>query len=441
MSDIERVPPNDARAEAAVLGAMLRQKACIADVAAVVTPEDFYQSRHMLVFKTILALWSRGAPADTVSVADELGEASINDAGGYPYLHELWESAPTAANAEYHATIVREKSVQRQLIHAGTEMARDAYSGSASAEELLEQAERKVFSISAATYKSQTVTLGQALSEVQDLIDARVTGSAALGLKTGFIDLDDVIGGLRNGEVTILAARPSHGKTALAAHIALNVAKEGHHVMFVSLEQSSEELGERLLSLESRVDAFKLKRGFALDEHESTRIITASAQLHSLPLSIDDSPGMTFLRIASLARRAKTRGKLDLLCVDYLQLIDPDQASRRAPRQEQVSEISRRIKLLARDLKVPILMLAQVNRAVEDQADQRPKLSSLRESGSIEQDADLVMFIHRPEMYSPGTDEGVAEVLIRKHRNGPTGELKLTFLKQYTRFENHACPR
>lgn len=440
MTDYERLPPHSREAEAAVLGSMLKQNACIVEVAATIGAEDFYSDAHQKIYRAVMAVWGRGAPVDAETLADELHRQKfIDDVGGYPYLGELLGCVATAANAEWHARIVREKSVQRQLIHAGTEIVRDAHDGSSRAEEMLEQAERKVFAIGASAYTPQIVLLSQAISEVHDLWDARVSGDGGRGLATGFLDLDAVLGGLRDGELTIIGARPSMGKTALGAQIGFNIAKAGKSVMFISLEQSRLELTERLLALDGHVDLFKLKRGLNLGEEEYRRLALTSSELSHLKFWIDDTPNMTFMRIASTARRIKSRKGLDLLCVDYLQLIEPDQADRKASRQEQVSNISRRLKLLARDLKIPMLVLAQVNRGLEDRADQRPRLSDLRESGAIEQDADVVMFIHRPGLTDPSPEnEGVAEILVRKQRNGPTGELKLVFQKQFTRFENWA---
>jgi len=438
-AEMERLPPQSREAERAVLGSMLRDNAVIGDVVQIIRRENFYADAHQKIFQGIVNLYDRGHPADTIFLAEVLNEQKqIEDIGGYGYLGELWEAAPTAANAEYYARIVRDKAIVRQLIHSTTEILRDAYDQAMPADELLESAERKVLEIAEQGITSQTFTLAQALTEAYDRIDARQQHdqTAISGLPTGFLDLDEKTAGLQNSELVIIAARPSAGKTAFALNLARHVAvEEGHPVFVVSLEQSRIELAERLLCSQARVDSHRLRKG-NLSSADMQKLIEAGGILRNAKLFIDDTPSLGMLRIAANARRLKLRQSVRLVVIDYLQLIEPD--NRRDSRQEQVAHISRRLKHLARELAIPVVALAQVNRSSEDRQDHKPRLADLRESGSIEQDADTVMILHRPEMYEPGQQEGIVEVNVAKQRNGPTGEITLTFLKQFMRFENFA---
>ena len=437
----ERLPPHNRDAERSVLGSMLRDNGVIGDVVQILqrAGEDFYADAHRKIYQAIVALYDKHHPADLVTLAEFLKEQKhVEDVGGYPYLAELWDAAPTAANAEYYARIVRDKSIVRGLIHASNEILRDAYEQGQPADEMLEQAERKIFDIAQMGITGQTYTLEQALAEAYDRIDTRHSrdATAISGLPTGFVDLDEKTAGLQNSELVIVAARPSVGKTAFALNLARHVAvEEKQPVFFVSLEQTRIELAERLLCCQARVDSHKLRKGHLASE-EMQRLIEAGGFLGKAKLFIDDTAGQGMLRIAANARRLKMRHGIKVVFIDYLQLVEPD--NRRDNRQEQVANISRRLKFLAKELQIPIIALAQVNRSSEDRQDHRPRLADLRESGSIEQDADTVMMLHRPEMYEPGQHEGTVEVLIAKQRNGPTGEITLTFLKQFMRFENFA---
>lgn len=437
---MDRLPPQSAEAERSVLGSMLRDNGVIGDVVQIVRKDNFYADAHQKIFQAIVSLYDRGHPADMVVLAELLKEQKlIEDIGGYGYLAELWDAAPTAANAEYYARIVRNKALIRHLIHASNEILRDAYDQASPADELLDQAESKIFEIAEQGITSQTVTLADALKEAYDRIDARQQHDqvSISGLPTGFIDLDEKTAGLQNSELIIIAARPSCGKTAFALGLARHVAvEEGHPVFVASLEQSRIELTERLLCCQACVDSHKLRKGH-LSSEDMQKLIAAGGILQQAKIFIDDTPGLGMLKIAANARRLKLRHGIRLVIIDYLQLIEPD--NRRDSRQEQVSHISRRLKFLARELKLPVVALAQVNRTSEDRQDHKPRLADLRESGSLEQDADTVMILHRPEMYEPGQREGVIEVNIAKQRNGPTGEITLTFLKQFMRFENFAA--
>ncbi len=433
----DRLPPQSKEAEQCVLGSMLRDNVVIGDILQIIRPDNFYLDAHQKICQAITGLYDQGHPVDLVVLAEELkNRKHIEDIGGYAYLGQLWDAAPTAANAEYYARIVRDKAIIRHLIHSSNEILRDAYDQAMPADELLESAERKVLDIAEMGITGQTFTLAQALTEAYDRIDTRQQNdqTSISGLPTGFIDLDEKTAGLQNSELIIMAARPSHGKTALAMNIARHVAVEDNQPVFVvSLEQSRIELAERLLCCQARVDSHKLRKGH-LSSADMQKLIEAGGVLRNAPLFIDDTPGQGMLRIAANARRLKLREKIKLVVLDYLQLIEPD--NRRDSRQEQVAHISRRLKFLARELQIPVMALAQVNRSSEDRTDHKPRLADLRESGSIEQDADTVMLLHRPEMYEPGQHEGILEIHIAKQRNGPTGEICLTFLKQFMRFEN-----
>src|SRR5437016_2334808 len=434
----DRLPPQSRDAERSVLGSMLRDNGVIGDVLQIIREENFYLDAHRKIHKGIITLYDKGHPVDTVILAEVLKDLKqIEDIGGYGYLGELWDAAPTAANAEYYARIVRDKAIVRHLIHASTEILRDSYDQVMPADELLEAAERKVLDIAQMGITGQTYTLQEALREAYDRIDSRHQHDqySISGLPTGFVDLDEKTAGLQNSELIIVAARPSIGKTSFALCLARHIAVEEERPVFiVSLEQSRIELAERLLCCQAQVDSHKL-RGH-LSSADMQKLIEAGGVLRNAKLFIDDTPGQGMLRIAANARRLKLRHQIRAVFVDYLQLIEPD--NRRDSRQEQVANISRRLKFLARELQIPVVALAQVNRSSEDRQDHRPRLADLRESGSLEQDADTVMLLHRPDMYEPGQHEGVIEVLIAKQRNGPTGEVTLTYIKEYMRFENFA---
>lgn len=445
MPSDERTTPHSRDAERCLLGSLLRDNAFIGDIVQLIRTENFYFDAHQKIWQGITALYDKANPVDLITLAEWLREQKfVEDVGGYAYLGELWESAPTAANAEYYARIVREKAIMRNLIHAGTEILRDAYDQALPAEELLEASERKILDVAQIGITGQTMTLTEALGEAFDRIDARSQKDySESGLPTGFIDIDEMTAGLHNNELIILAARPSVGKTAMALNIVRNIVVGDPMrkippaaVFFVSLEQSRVELAERMLCAQARVDSHKLRKGH-LGSDDMDKLIHASDALRQARLYIDDTPAQGMLRIAANARRLKKRHDIRLVVIDYLQLIDPD--NKRDSRQEQVAQISRRLKFLARELKIPVLSLAQVNRSSEDRLDNTPRLADLRESGSLEQDADTVMLLHRPGMRrDSGEEDNFIEVHIAKQRNGPTGEAKLAYLKQYMRYDNFA---
>jgi replicative DNA helicase len=436
---LDRLPPQSPEAERSVLGSMLRDNTVIDDINTRLRlrADQFYADAHQKIFDAILSLYERPSPVDLVTLAEELKQrGQIEDVGGYGYLGELWDAAPTAANAVYYAQIVRDRAVVRTLIQAGTEILRDAYDQAQPADELLQGAERKIMQIAEMGITGQTITLEEAVYQAYGLIDKRSQGdqTAYSGLSTGYRDLDEITAGLHNSELVIIAARPSVGKTAFALNLLRNIVKDhGHAAFFVSLEQSRIELAERLLCCQARVDSHRLRKG-SLSPDDMERLVIAGGELGKAKLFIDDTAAQGMLRIAANARRLKRRQGIEVVVIDYLQLIEPD--NRRDPRQEQVAQISRRLKFLAKELNIPVVALAQVNRSSEDRQDHRPRLADLRESGSIEQDADTVLLLHRPDRYEPGQHEGIIEVIVGKQRNGPTGEVTLAYLKQFMRYED-----
>lgn len=364
--------------------------------------------------------------------------------GGAAYLAEIARAVPTAAHAEYYARIVHEKAMVRSLIHSSTDILRDAYDETIEPREMLSRAEEKIFAILDEKSTSALSSLRDVLEESILRIDARMKQDASFGgLATGLVDFDSMTGGLHGSELIILAARPSMGKTALAMNIAEHAAlQENSPTLFVSLEMAAIELGDRLLCSVSRVNSSRLRNGTITNE-DRRKLMEKAAEISQAPLYVDDSPSRTMTEIAAAARRIKRRDGLGLIVIDYLQLIEPDNP--RDPRQEQVAKIARRLKGLARELDVPVLCLSQLNRQAEASKDNKPKLSHLRESGAIEQDADVVMFVHREEYYQTNDEDrarvaGEADLIIAKQRNGPIGDVKLTWLRDFTRFES-ASPK
>ena len=442
----DRLPPQSREAEKSVLGSVLRDNQVLSELLQIIRADNFYFDAHQKIFQLILDLYNEGKPVDLVILHEGLkARKHLEDVGGVAYLTELWDFAPTAANAEYYARIVRDKALVRNLIHTSTELLRDAYDGVTGADELLGQAERKILEIAEKGTTGETHSLDKTLIETFNRIDDRA-GKAHLsvtGIGTGYVDLDNMTAGLHANELVIIAARPSVGKTAFALNVVRHViVEERAPVFFVSLEMSRLELAERLLCCQGKVDSHRLRKG-TLNSDEISKLMAAgdtlrgNAQSGWVKLFIDDSPAQTMLRISANARRLKLRHDIKLVVIDYLQLIEPE--NRRDPRQEQVAQISRRLKFLAKELQVPVIALAQVNRASEDRQDHKPRLSDLRESGSIEQDADTAMLLHRPGKFDGGQEDNVLEIIIAKQRNGPTGDITLAYLKQYMRYENFAA--
>lgn len=447
LSDLfDRQPPRSLEAERALIGSLLLLPEACDEVALLVRPEDFYDTAHRTIFTHMVALHESGRQIDPTLLSQMLKDAGqYENVGGAAFLLELSQEVATAAHAEYYARIIRDKAVLRSLIHASTDIIHEAYEPGIDSRAMLSRAEARVFGILSSKGETQVRSIRDVLHESLARIDARLQQQHAYGgLETGFIDLDELTGGLHNSELFILAARPSMGKTAFAINIAEHVSiGTNKPVLVVSLEMSALELGDRLLCSRARVNSHRLRNG-QLSRDDSGRLIQTAADISRAPLFIDDSPSRNMTEIAATARRLKrSDGGLSLIVIDYLQLIEPDNT--RDPRQEQVARISRRLKGLARELSVPIVCLAQLNRQVEATRDNRPQLSHLRESGAIEQDADVVAFVHREEFYQTNEEDrqqfkGQAELLIRKQRNGPIGDIKLTWLHDFTRFENYQQP-
>jgi len=445
MPNQDRLPPQSREAERGVIGSVLRDNQVLSDLLQIIRPDNFYFDAHQKLFAVILELYNNGKPVDLVILHEALkSRKQLEDIGGATYLAELWDAAPTAANAEYYARIVREKALVRNLIHTSTELLRDAYDGVTGADELLGQAERRILEIAEKGTTGETFTLERTLTEAFDRIDERAGKSHlnVTGLGYGYTDLDNMTAGLHNSELVIIAARPSVGKTAFALNVVRHIiVEERQPVFFVSLEMSRLELAERLLCCQGRVDSHGLRKG-RLNSDEIQKLMTAGDQLRGnakdgfVKLFIDDSPAQTMLRIAANARRLKLRHDIKLVVIDYLQLIEPE--NRRDPRQEQVAQTSRRLKFLAKELQLPVVALAQVNRSSEERQDHKPRTSDLRESGSIEQDADTVLLLHRPGRFDGETEDNVLEINIGKQRNGPTGDLTLAYFKTFMRYENYA---
>jgi len=438
---LDRQLPQSLEAERAVLGSILLLPEVFDEVALIIRPRDFYDDANRRLYEHLLQMHDGGQTIDLMLLVERLrSEDHFEAIGGAAYLAEIGQQVSTAAHAEHYARIVADKSVLRSLIHASTDILHDAYDPTADTRQLLSMAEEKVFGILESRGTGELSQISEVLQESLDRIDSRMDQQHAYGgLETGFDDFDQLTGGLQNSELIILAARPSMGKTALALNIAEHVAMQGRApVLFVSLEMSALELGDRLLCSVSEVNGHRLRNG-TITHDERRKLVQTAAEVSQAPLFIDDSPSRTMTEIGANARRLKRREKLGLLIIDYLQLIEPDNS--RDPRQEQVAKIARRLKGLARELDVPVLCLAQLNRQVEATRDNKPQLSHLRESGAIEQDADVVMFVHREEYYQSNEEDrervrGEADLLIRKQRNGPTGDVKLAWVHEFTRFHN-----
>lgn len=438
---LDRQPPCNLEAERGVLGSILLLPIVCDEVSLILRPEDFYDDANRLIFTAMRTMHDENQRIDTVLLTERLKKSGdYEKIGGAAYLAEILQSVPTAANAAYYAQIVRDKSTLRSLIHSSTEILRDAYDDAMEPKEMVGQAEQKIFAILDSRTAGQVTPIHDILQEAMSRLDRRLKhGHASGGIETGFTDFDSRTGGLTNSELTILAGRPSMGKTALALNIAEYITtKLGVSTLFVSLEMSSIELADRMVCTLAQVNGQRLRNG-TISNVERAKLVEKMAELSQAPLFVDDTPSRTITEIAAAARRLKRRVDLGLVIVDYLQLIEPDNP--RDPRQEQVARIARRLKGLSRELKLPVLCLAQLNRQAEQSRDNRPRLSHLRESGAIEQDADVVVFVHREEYFATSDAErqevaGQAELIIAKQRNGPTGTVKLHWFEDFTQFRN-----
>ncbi|HST04491.1 MAG TPA: replicative DNA helicase [Chloroflexia bacterium] len=432
---VERPVPYDLQAEEAVLGSLLLDRDAVIKVAPFLRPEDFYREAHGWIYGSVLDLYGRREPPDPVTLASELERAGRLEAiGGYSFLSNLINRTPTSVHIEYYAHIVERSSVLRRLISAGGEIAALGFSEDSDTALVLDKAEQILFSISQRTTNKDFASIEQVLNEYYDRIETiQHSPGSVIGVRTGYHDLDEATGGLQKSDLLIMAARPGVGKTSLSLGIAHNAASFGSRVGVFSLEMSREQLVQRLLAVETGVDSQRLRLGYLNDE-EWQLVSDAIGRMAQMPIFIDDSAGLTIHEIRSKSRRLEAEWGVDLLVIDYLQLMQGS-ARRDANRVQEVSEISRGLKVLARELNIPIIACAQLSRAVESRTNHIPMLSDLRESGSIEQDADIVMFIHREEMYNPDTEKkGIAELHIAKHRNGPLTTIPLRFFSRTTKF-------
>ena len=419
---------------------MLLSRDAIAAAVELCDTEDFYRPAHGHVFDAVTSLYGQGEPADPVTVADELARADLLDAiGGMPALISLQADTPATANASRYARIVEEHSLLRRLIGVAGEIAELAYSVPDDVEAAVDRAESMVFEVAERRVTDSLRPLRELLSDSLDRLEALYgRGESITGVPTGYVDLDERLSGLQKSSLVIVGARPAMGKTAFALGIAAHAAMEANiPVLLFSLEMSHSEITQRLLCSEARVDATRVRNGRLL-ESDWSKISHAIGRLGEAPIFVDDNPNLTVMDIRGKARRLKSRqGRLGLIIVDYLQLMSGRRSAE--SRQVEISEISRGLKILARELEVPVLALSQLSRNLEMRADKRPMLSDLRESGSLEQDSDVVMFIYRDEVYNPDSpDRGTAEIIVAKHRNGPTGSTHLAFLDHVTRFANMA---
>ncbi|HEU4677124.1 MAG TPA: replicative DNA helicase [Candidatus Paceibacterota bacterium] len=438
-SRLLRTPPQNLDAERALLGAIMLKPEAMHDVSVTVFPESFYADKHREIYRAILDTFMHGDPIDLLSVTTKLKTRNLLErVGGASYVTELVESVPAAGNAIYYAELVQNKSILRGLINAADDIAELAYSDPENIEEAMDVAEKKVYQVTNAPTTQKFTPIGSSLTEAWDRFEKlNSSEDAHRGIPTGFSAIDNLLAGLQKSDLIILAARPSMGKTTFALDIARNAALlAGASVGIFSLEMSDQQLVDRLLAAEAGVDSWKLRTGKLSSDHEFEAVQAAMARLAEAPIHIDDQPGNNILKMRSSARRLKNEHGLDLLIVDYLQLMSPTATKASDSMVQQVTEISRSLKILARELDVPVVALSQLSRAVEQRGG-KPRLSDLRDSGSIEQDADVVMFIHREDKINKESDRpNIAEILIEKHRNGPVGSAELYFDEKHVRFIN-----
>jgi replicative DNA helicase len=439
----ERIPPQSVEVEQAVLGAMLLDKGAIGRAVEIIDKDSFYRDDHQKIFSAVVDLYDKNQPVDIITVSDELARRKeLDNIGGRVYLLELTEKIATTANVEYHANIVLEKATLRKLIETSTQIVSQCYDASLEVDDLLDRAEQVIFSISERRIKEGFVSVGDLLPHTFEAIEEyQKKGGMVTGLSTGFVQLDTLTGGLQKSDLVVVASRPSMGKTAFCLSVAEHAAiEEKVPVGIFSLEMAKNQLAQRMLCSRARFSTHKMRTG-RISDHEYSNLAVAVGPLAESKIFIDDTPNLGILQMRAKARRLKAQYDVGLVIVDYLQLM---QGPKRAEsRQQEISLISRSLKGLAKELEIPVIAVSQLSRKVEDRGgDKRPMLADLRESGAIEQDADVVIFVYRPEFYGiekfkdGAPAEGVAEIIVSKHRNGPTGDLRLTFIKDYARFEN-----
>lgn len=436
-SVISRIPPNDVQAEQAVLGAMLVDKDAVLTVIEILKPEDFYRSEHAEIYSAIIDLYEKSKPVDLLTVKDQLSIRGKYDVvSGFEYLVSLTNPIYSVANVENYARIVEEKSVLRRLIKASSEITSTSYEASEEVNSIMELAEKKIFDVAQKKSTKSYKLIKDVLVDTFDNLEKLAAGgNEIVGTPSGFTDLDSKTLGFAPGQLVVVAARPAMGKSAFALNIATNAAvKAGKPVVYFSLEMSKEELVNRILASEAMVDSVKIRSG-QLDDNDWISLTNAAGSLSETKIFLDDSSGYSPIELRAKCRKMKMEYDIGLIVIDYLQLMDASKNN--SSRQADISEISRSLKVLAREIGVPIIALSQLSRAPEQRPDHRPMLSDLRESGSIEQDADMVMFLYRDDYYNPDTEKkNVAEVILAKNRGGSTGTVELLWLGQYTKFVN-----
>jgi replicative DNA helicase len=440
-TNLQKVPPQNIDAEQSLLGSVLLENEALSKIIEIVKPEDFYYESHRIIFLCMMELFSKNEPSDLITITEILNrKGKLEQVGGASYIAGLTEKIPTAANIEYYAKIVKEKSVLRNLINSATEIASKAINEDGNIEELLDFSEKTIFRITENQIKPSFYPLKEIITasfkNIEKLYEKK---ELITGVPTGYTDLDSLTSGFQPSDLIIIAGRPSMGKTAFCLNIAQYAAYEANVTTAIfSLEMSKEQLALRMLCSEARVDNHKLRSGY-IAESEWGKLAMGAGKLAETRIFIDDSPGISVLEMRAKARRLKSEHGLGMLIVDYLQLMSGGR-NRTDVREQEISEISRSLKALAKELNLPVVALSQLNRRVEDRTLKKPQMSDLRESGAIEQDADVILFIYRDEVYHPDSEEskGLADIIIGKQRNGPTGEIRLTFRNEYTRFENYS---
>ena len=437
MEDNMRIPPHSVEAEQSVLGSILLDKEAMISVSETLVPEDFYKEAHKVIYESMLKLYNSQSEIDLITLTDELRDQGyLDDIGGIAYITSLSTVVPTTSNIKYYVNIVKEKSISRQLISAANDIINLGYDGSAKVEYVLENAEKKIFDISQERATNDFQPINQVISEALSMLEKLYEEkNDVTGLTTGFRDLNKKINGLQRSDLLLIAARPAMGKTAFVLNIAQKAAVRDHvPTAIFSLEMSKEQLVTRMMAMEAMVDSQSIRTG-DLQETDWEKIMESAGTIGRSPLIIDDTPGITIAELRSKCRRYKQIHGLDLIIIDYLQLMSGGKRSE--SRQQEISEISRSLKALAREMNAPVIALSQLSRRVEERKPAKPMLSDLRESGSIEQDADVVMFIYRDEYYNEDSEKkGIAEIIVDKQRNGSTGSVELVWLGQYTKFGN-----
>nr|WP_074351675.1 replicative DNA helicase [Proteiniborus sp. DW1] len=442
MQALGRVPPHSIEGEQSVLGSMILDKNAIIAATEILKPSDFYKEAHREIYEAILEIYNRDEPVDLITLSDELKKRNTLDAvGGILYLADLSEAISTTANIRFYCEIVEEKSILRRLISASNDIIAKGYEADEDINVIIDAAEKKIFEITQKRSSEGLDPIKEVLLESFSRIEQMALNKSDLtGLTTGFIDLDQKTSGLQKSDLVLVAARPSMGKTAFSVNLSVNAALKGNaSVAIFSLEMSKEQLVQRMLSSESHVELQKIING-RLDEEDWPKLLRAMGPLSQAKIFIDDTPGITLMEMKAKCRRLKMEKGLDLIMIDYLQLMSGE--GRNENRQQEISAISRGLKGLAKEMDCPVIALSQLSRAPEIRADHRPILSDLRESGAIEQDADIVMFLYRDDYYHPDSEKkNIGEVIIAKHRNGPTGTVELVFMGEYTKFLNLEKPR